>query len=520
MNSASTTVSIAARLVLLGLWAGAAPLHAQENSEGVDAPPAATAVAVEDPDDQVEEIDGTRADNEPVPPQDLGAQPAIDAGQAGAASMGPSAAANGEEELMAQFRRFQELMENGSIDEADAVAKRVVELAIRTSGRDSTDTAKALTNLAIVQQRTDQYDAAIQNYEGAIEIIEDQTDQLDAMLINPLKGLGAAQLANGRPDQALQTFGRAVHISHVNSGPHNIDQIELLESLAETNLVLGEVDEARDVHELIYNLNERHYRANMLDLIPSLERRAKWQHRTGYYNDERATYRRIIRILEEKNGKNDVSLIDPYVELGKSYYYVDTNPTDLYTQVNPYSAEIYFKKAVRIAENHEEATWVERAQTKLALADYYMQQQSVPSARKVYRDVWGLLSESEERLELRARALEQLNPLILTAIPEFAGDANRGDLVSTDVEVRQGNVAVSYSVSDRGRVSDLEVVEFAPDDFPEMLRNVQRQVRARLYRPRFRDGEPVDTEDQLFNHEFYYRVSELEERRAAQANNE
>ena len=97
------------------------------------------------------------------------------------------------------------------------------------------------------------------------------------MLINPLKGLGAAQLANGRPDQAVQTFGRAVHVTHVNEGPHNVDQIELLESLAETNLILGEVDQARDVHELIYNLNERHYRANMLDLVPSLMRRARWQ---------------------------------------------------------------------------------------------------------------------------------------------------------------------------------------------------------------------------------------------------
>ena len=254
--------------------------------------------------------------------------------------------------------------------------------------------------------------------------------------------------------------------------------------------------------------------------VVTLKRRAKWQHRTGYYNDERATYRRIIRILEEKNGKKDLSLIEPYIELGKSYYFVDTNPTDVYTQVNPYSAEIYFKKAVRIAEDHEEATWVEKAQTKLALADYFMQQQSVPSARKVYRDVWDLLSESDDRLEHRARALEQLNPLILTAIPEFAGDANRADLISTDVEVRQGTVAVSYSVSDRGRVSDLEVIEFSPEDFPEILRDVQRQVRARLYRPRFDKGEPVDTTDQLFTHEFYYRVSDLEERRAAQANND
>ena len=279
-----------------------APGLAQDDSSDVD-PASVADDALQD--GEVEEVDGTRGGSDPVAPPDLDAAPTVLPGPGDGNSVGPAAAVSDEEELLAQFRRFQELMANDSIDEADSVAKRVVELAIRTSGPDSTDTAKALTNLAIVQQRTEQYDAAIQNYEGAVEIIEEKTDRLDAMLINPLKGLGATQLANGRPDQAILTFGRAVHITHVNAGPHNIDQVELLESLAETNLILGEVDQARNVHELIYNLNERHYRANMLDLIPSLERRARWQHRTGYYNDERATYRRIIRILEEKHGKED-----------------------------------------------------------------------------------------------------------------------------------------------------------------------------------------------------------------------
>ena len=175
-----------------------------------------------------------------------------------------------------------------------------------------------VNNAGILGERysIEQYDAAIQNYEGAIEIIEDQLDRLDAQLINPLKGLGAAQLANGRPDEAAATFTRAVHISHVNEGPHNIDQVPILESLAETNLLLGELDQARNVHELIYNLNERYYRTNMLDLVPSLMRRARWQHRTGYYNDERATWRRIIRIIEEKQGNEHGAAIT-YHQLGR-----------------------------------------------------------------------------------------------------------------------------------------------------------------------------------------------------------
>ncbi|MDH3806967.1 MAG: tetratricopeptide repeat protein, partial [Gammaproteobacteria bacterium] len=136
--------------------------------------------------------------------------------------------------LAREFELFKQLLQDGVLDEADTVAKRVVELAIRSRGPQSNEYAKALTNLAIVQHRTEQYDAAQQNFQAAIDIIEDNEDRLNAQLINPLKGLGAAQLESGRPDLAATTFRRAVHVTHVNEGPHNLDQLELLESIAET----------------------------------------------------------------------------------------------------------------------------------------------------------------------------------------------------------------------------------------------------------------------------------------------
>jgi tetratricopeptide (TPR) repeat protein len=137
-----------------------------------------------------------------------------------------------EDELVANFELFKQLMKDNVFDEADTVAKRVVELALRLKGPQSSEFAKALTNLAIVQFQTEQYTAAQQNFESAIEIIEDNEDRLNVQLVNPLKGLGAAQLESGRPDLASRTFQRAVHVTHVNEGPHNLDQIDLLESIA------------------------------------------------------------------------------------------------------------------------------------------------------------------------------------------------------------------------------------------------------------------------------------------------
>ena len=61
-----------------------------------------------------------------------------------------------------------------------------------------------------------------------------------------------------------------------------MDQIEILESLAETSLRLGSVEDARDAHDKIYMLHQRKYEDDQLALVPSLMRRAEWQHRAGY----------------------------------------------------------------------------------------------------------------------------------------------------------------------------------------------------------------------------------------------
>lgn len=446
---------------------------------------------------------------------------------AGEGATAPEAAAGGAEDpeateaaaepvlddealLQQEFRRFKELMANGSVDAADNVAKRIVELAIRTSGPRSPEAARALTNLGIVQQRNEQYEASIQNFEGAVEILEERFDRLDSQLVNPLKGLGAAQISAGRPEEALSSYGRAVHITHVNEGPHNMGQVEILESMAETNLRLGLIDEALRNHELIYSLNERYYRSNMLALVPSLMRRAEWQHRTGYYNDERTTYRRVIRILESRKGKNDISLIEPLVRLGNSTLKIDTSDSLGSPPAAAYNGEIYFKRAVRIAEANEDDNWAVVADTKLALGDYFTQQQSSPSARRVYRDVWDLLSAGDARLEHRARTLEQPNVLRAGFPLEFAENARPEDVIASDVDLREGTVSVRYTITARGRVANLELAEHRPPEFEDVLRDVQREVRTRLYRPRFADGQPVDTGNQQFTHRFYYRQDDLE----------
>jgi len=424
------------------------------------------------------------------------------------------------QQLLVEFERYKELKAAGVYDEAENVAKRVVEMSIQQSGPTSNDTAKALSNLAIVQHGANNFEAAQQNFQAAIDIITDNEDNLSAMLINPLTGLGSAQLEGGRPDLASRTYGQAVHISHVNEGPHNLEQVQILEALAETNLRLGSVEDAKNNHDMIYALNLRHYTGNAMDMVPPLMRRAKWQRRTGYVLDERATYRRIIRIVETENGKDDFSLIEPLTRLGQSYFYVDTSDSGSFQSAGAASGEMYFKRAVRIAENHPDSSWQTLAGSKLALGDYYNFRGDQGRARKVYRNIWEMLSHGEVRIAARRVALENITLLNEDPIPSYVGNATRNDLLMSDAGLREGRVVVSYDINTRGRITSLKIVEAEPTDFEEMRRFVIREIRSRVFRPRFVDAQPTESPDQIFSHTFYYQQEELDARRAAEAASE
>lgn len=412
-----------------------------------------------------------------------------------------------EEQLSDEFERYRRLVGEGAMDEADASAKRIVEMVIRLYGPQSLEASKALNNLALVQSRNEQYDAAIQNFESAVEIIETVEDRLNENLVNPLTGMGNAQLKNGRPDLATETFGRARHITHVNEGPHNIQQVEILEALAQATLLTGDTKGARQLLDRMHALNVRHFAGDELALIPSLMRRASWQHAAHYYNDERATYRRIVRIIENNFSKDDPQLILPLSKLGASFYFIDISQSDAQQRGMASTGEIYFKRALRIAEKTPDIDWQEFARVKLALADHYIYIQSQNRARGLYTDVWEFLSTDEERLAMRLEVLERPIPLVEDAIPNYAFKG--GDKETANEALLTGTIRVDYTVSSRGRVRNLRT-EAKPPEFTDMQRMVHREIRRRVFRPQMSDAELRESDNLTFEHEFFYRQADLD----------
>ena len=376
-------------------------------------------------------------------------------------------------------------------------------------GINSAESAKALTNLAIAQQHNKEYEAAERNYQASIDIIERVSDRLDAALINPLKGLGATQLAIGRPDMAKATFQRAIHVSHVNNGPHNLGQIDVLESMAEIFLAVGEHKEALDIQERMFSIQARKIEPSSLEILPALKNQANWQHRLQMYDRERVSWRKIIHVLERHHGKNDLRLIPPLTSLGKSYLFITPIEFDMQPQISVASGETYLKRANRIADKSPESSWQVLEQTLLALGDYYVLSGRPNRASKVYRNLWTMLSDDETRLGDRRNNLEKLNILQNVFPPKYYRSERIDEEFPDEEEFETGIVSFGYTVNSSGRAINIKHIETKPPEFEDMSNRVRRNLRHLVYRPRLEEGKLVETPEVTFTHEFLYRLGDI-----------
>lgn len=413
------------------------------------------------------------------------------------------------DELRRNFALYKTAIENASYDEADTLAKRMVELTIRLYGLDSHESSKALTNLGRVQQKNQDYESAVLNFTAAIEIIERIEDRLNSELINPLRGLGAAQLGAGRPDMARKSYDRAVHVSHVNEGPHNLMQIRVLEELAETYLTLGDQDKALDIHQFIYNLEARNIDRNTEDMIPALERQAEWTHRMRMHERERVTWRKIINILEDSRGKKDLSLIRPLTGLANSYLFVSDMALENYDGPAISSGDAYLKRAIRISAENPESTWDLQARTLLALGDYYTLTDRASKAMRIYRDTWTLLSGDEEREQHRAATLESSKLLQNIHPPKYYNVKSSDTGGGKPEDFESGKIIVAYNVSSRGNATDMRIIEADPPGFEELEYAVAREMRRLIHRPQMTDGDFVEAVGKTYTHDYFYRLSDL-----------
>jgi len=409
---------------------------------------------------------------------------------------GPSSA------LDEAFREYRSMYDDGQYADAIEAGKRVIVLSIEANGRNHLQTARALTNLAIAQQKNGEYEAAVQNYEAAADIIEAVDSRLSKHLINPLRGLGNTYLDAGQPDQAILVYDRAVHLTHVNFGPQNLQQVDLLDALAESFVRLQDVEEANDIQDLSYQLYARRFGEDSAAILPALQRRARWLHRLGLFSQERYVWNQAIDVIEEEYGEDDLRLIPPLNGLARTYLY------DIEPSVSN-RGEWALRRALEIAEKHPESTPALVADSLIDSGNYHTLRGEAQKARRAYRQAWQLLSDDENLLTIRDSSFGQPVKIRYATAPAYADEETNpiANPVFRGREFDRGVVVVNFTVNARGRTEDITVIESQPPGL--MDAEVKRAVRRMVFRPRYVDGQPVSTPDQIFRHRFGYIAERL-----------
>ncbi|MCH8072283.1 MAG: tetratricopeptide repeat protein, partial [Proteobacteria bacterium] len=395
----------------------------------------------------------------------------------------------GSLEYRQHFEAYRESLANGSYEEAETTAKQMVELVTWDAAADRPSRARALHNLALVQHLGQNYDAAILNYQTAIDIIADDHGLLSDDLVMPLRGLGAAYFHRQHPDQALQTYDRALHISNVNHGPHSLRQQPILDAVMQIDLQQGNTGSAVDILDRILMLHTRKYSRDSEELLPILYQRAQLLDKLGQAYLEQDAWRQIVDIIRKHRGKSHGDLIEPYLALGRNLV---SELDNVIYRSGPHviNAEWFLKHALSIAESNPKADWQTRKKCMLALADYYTLVEMHAAARERYRDVWDMMSADEDKLEQRKIELESVVPLSQPHPYRYANfEYNPGNQEIDPDDYLAGTMLVRFTINTRGRVKNIEVLEASPPDFGRMEWRVRRSLKKFVYRPRFADGK-------------------------------
>jgi hypothetical protein len=415
----------------------------------------------------------------------------------------------GSPDLERRFRQLQDALNAAALDEAETTAKQMAEVAAKESTRNTVLRARTLHNLALVQHLSANYGTAILNYQAAIEVVNSARDMLSVELVQPLHAMGIANADNGDPVAALDAFDTALHVSIVNRGPHSPTQVPLLRSVQALHEQQGDPATASSVLERIYQLQVRQSGPDAEALLPVLRQQAEFYRRHEMYRQEYAAWYQSLVILRRHRGSDDISLVEPQLNLGRNMIRGMHRVTYRSGPTAP-SAEKYLKRALSIARSNAEADWKIKRRATLALADYYMLIGMPAQGHRYYQAAWQLLS-AEGLLAQRAADLETIVPISRPHPNPYANFEYNPDVEKIDPnEYESGLIVAEFTVSRRGKAADVAIIEQDPPDFERMEWRLKSALKDFVYRPRFVNAEPEPTTRYRYQLEYFYLPSEYE----------
>lgn len=362
--------------------------------------------------------------------------------------------------------------------------------------------------------------------EEGIAIIDESVGVYDLALADLLVPLALLLQDNGAYEEAEEALRRAQHIVHRQDGVYSRRQLPLLERLYYIHEARGHPFEADREQRFNLKISEQAYGENSEALVPVLERlgehfanrgnlipadvarmanlpfeaheiiaryhgserEAASRYRFAMFRESVESYERAISIIENKYGPNDLRLTEPLKGLARAR---------LLQRTANARAEEAMERRVQIVKDSPSSDIGDTARAMVDLADIYTITGD-HRAPEVYREVWNLLSNDPELLDLRTELLGSpvrlFPPQVVLSVDRQPEGTEVGDPLYADIEL---------TVDHDGEVSDVELVDtnVPRDNFRLLRRYLREEV---VYRPRMADGEVVDTSGLMLHQSYEY----------------
>ncbi len=388
--------------------------------------------------------------------------------------------------MRAFHERYEESMQAGFYDEAASAADGYIYTLLNQPDYDRRDWAESLIRLGHAQRSGADFDAAIRNYDLAIDILQTETDRLNASLVEPMLGASEAMIGLDRYAQASDMLEGVLHLQQVNHGLHDLSQAEPLQLLSQVYLALGDTDRALSRQRAHTSLYDRNYPGDDVRKLNAFLAEAGLLDDLGMRVDSHTMYRRTISMVERAEGHRAPELLPALILIADL---LATNEIQDGFDGRPL-ARRYMQKALWVADHGEDITAVERADAYMAMGDYLsLNTMDRNGALRRYREAWDVLAaEPELDAELRQRFGE---PVLLQEIPRTIAPDMRNLVMraSTNDAAPGSRILVRFDVNEVGEPENIEVIEGNPTGYWSEL--VVEHVEKFIFRPRFEDGEPV-----------------------------
>lgn len=404
---------------------------------------------------------------------------------------------------IAVYKEFRAQFDARQYAAAQPLAERLVQLTEEQFGPDELQLTNPLTNLATIHYKLGNYQAAIENYQRTLRILQAKSTMADKAQIRPLHGLGISFLGANDPESAVVALKRAADLSRNTDGLYNIGQIEFIDALIDAYAATGRWSEADKESQYAMRVEEAAYGRNSVKLLDRFDKLARWYEGARRYTSERSVYEHALAVLAKNAPPNDPRKVGPLRGIARAYrletfygvegtdtggtFNAGTNGAPVFSDGNQNRrGEAALTAALDVVDSNKPVDPAMRAQVLMDLGDWYLTSSSTRRAYDTYAEAWKFFSQAGDTRPLEVPRLLAYRPSV--------SSLERSQLDPAEAEIK--TVELHFTVDRDGRLDD---VTSPTTDVPDaVVRNSVASIKRSRYAPRIENGAAVPTSNVVF----------------------